>query len=179
MRTFVHTSPCFVKWRRISIIRLYTSSIHISSSGTSLNFNLRVLSLLSSRMFFLTSKDDSWVDVWALAKKGFRMRPDCSVFNCEKVMLIFLIWKSWVFLGQIQPKFFVNSIVLYWLLLENISSHPPVNAVFQSAIFSLKPFDLSQHVNTFSFLPCILMLSSFKCSNMPVICKFSNQTIVF
>ena len=51
---------------------------------------------------------------------------------------------------------------------------------FSRVLFCLTPFNFSEHVSIFSFLPCILMLGSFKCWNMSVIyAKFSNPTIMF
>jgi len=77
-------------WRRISIatfeIRLYTSSTQIqnSSSGTSLNFNLRVLYFAVLECVYLTGKDNSYVNISALAETGFRIQPYCSILIVKK-----------------------------------------------------------------------------------------------
>ena len=74
-------------WRKISIstfkIRFYTSSIQIQnwSSGASLNFYRRVLFFV---LQFKNVFSNSCIDISALAEKGFRIQPYCSILIVKK-----------------------------------------------------------------------------------------------
>ena len=121
-------------WRRILMITfeipVYSYSIEMQNSShkTTLNFDLRVLSLRISRTFSLTGKDSSCAE-WQLniSRKrisdpfiSFRINGEkwWSYFWCKKVKRSWAIFKT-------------NSlsILLFWLLLGIISNDSRVNSV--------------------------------------------------